>query len=69
MTEQGLDETAIALILLHESLVLVAQAVGLLNLDSNLAFQLTDVFCKLSQYLRYYNGVVWSFVSKLTLSS
>lgn len=44
VAKESLDEATVTLVLLEESAVLVAEVVGILGLESNLAFKLTNVF-------------------------
>lgn len=46
VAKKSLNEPAVALVLLHEGLVLAAEGVALLSLQSNLAFELANVFCE-----------------------
>lgn len=45
MAEEGLDQTAVTVVLREEGSVLGAEVVALLGLDSDLAFKLANVFC------------------------
>ena len=58
MAEDGLDEATVSLILLHERVVLGAQSSILLSLDSDLAFELGDVFCVLVSKYSFSSGNV-----------
>ena len=46
VAKQGLDEAAVTLILVHEGLILGAETVAFLCLESDFAFELPDVFCE-----------------------
>lgn len=50
VAEEGFDQAAVAVVLLHESVVLLAETVALLGLDGDFSFKLGDVFwCKVSK--------------------
>ena len=44
MAEEGLNESTVTLVLLDQGLVLGLEAGGLLDLDGDFAFELTNVF-------------------------
>lgn len=47
VAKEGLDQATVALILLKNAGVFAAQVVGVLGLEGDLAFELTNVFCDL----------------------
>lgn len=47
VAKEGLDQATVALVLLKNAGVLAAQVVGVLGLEGDLAFELTNVFCDL----------------------
>lgn len=47
VTEESLQKAAVTLILCQNTLVVAAEAVGFLSLESDFAFELANVFCNL----------------------
>lgn len=45
VTEEGLQEAAVTLVLSQNALVVAAEAVGFLGLEGDFAFELANVFC------------------------
>lgn len=56
VAEKGLDQATVTLILVLECLILLAEAIALLCLDGNFAFELGDVLCD--------DVSIWSHVSR-----
>ena len=66
MSEECLDQAAIAFILLHDGLVLDSQSTDFLASHGKFAFQLGDVFCAFTSVC---DSSLWRFEVRLTLSS